>query len=389
MQRVRPTFFDLKSILASTSQARYTSYMRRLPSLDGIRAFSLGLVVLGHLYAFLNPNESKTLFWAIVANHSLGVSIFFVVSGFLITLILQEEWHRTGSVSLASFYLRRAFRIWPAFYFFLACLWSLRAMGIVAIPNTELSFAALFLWNYLPQGSSWWLSHTWSLAVEEQFYLLWPLALVFGGLRFCAKAVVVVIALSPLLRVGTFYAIPSLRPHLDWLGHCRMDSLMAGCGLALLWQTDWLKAQLSKNASPWVVAVAAVYVFLGSPLLESVWGSYYRQTLGLTLESLSLAAIVGWLVFNPKTWIGTILNSRVAIYAGALSYSAYLWQQMFLNPYHTFQWHWTANLLAVYLFSELSYRGIEKPFLKFRIRFLNATARFHRNRGYSHLRHSN
>lgn len=145
-----------------------------IPSLDGFRAISILLVIFGHL--IINQLLPAPLYSILkeVSFGELGVRIFFVISGFLITYLLLKERSKNGGVNLKAFYIRRLLRIFPVFYFYL---------GIVAILNFSLGFqvpslyflsAALYIQNFSPWGSSWLIGHSWSLAVEEQFYLLWP-----------------------------------------------------------------------------------------------------------------------------------------------------------------------------------------------------------------------
>lgn len=340
--------------------------MQRLPSLDGLRAFSIALVLAGHFYFFLAPSAPKSLFWDIVANHSLGVSIFFVISGFLITLLLRREAASTKGISLSAFYVRRAFRIWPAYYFFLGSLWILHSLDVLNIPFPDFAAAFFFVWNYLPSGSSWWVGHTWSLAVEEQFYLLWPLVLALTGALASRRVAIAGLALTPCLRIGTYLLVPALRPRLDWLAHSRMDALMAGSALALLWEEKRLRELLAKPWSAKAAFFCALFALVFSPGMESLWGSYYRHTVGLTLESLAIASMLAWLVQNPRSLPGSFLNSRPSVYWGTLSYSLYLWQQVFLNPDRPLLPHWSLSLAALYVVSEISYRCIELPSLKLR-----------------------
>ena len=151
----------------------------RLHSLDGLRAVSIVLVLVGHVAGTVNAPAILTPL------HNLGnfgVKIFFVISGFLITLLLLDELRRRGKIDMRGFYLRRCFRIFPAFYFFIACMMIAHAGGYLELFPGDLLHAATFTMNY-HHDRAWALNHTWSLAVEEQFYLLWPLLLLLLGTR--------------------------------------------------------------------------------------------------------------------------------------------------------------------------------------------------------------
>src|ERR1700730_13855580 len=142
----------------------------RIPSLDGLRAVSILLVLFGH--ASLSdgaPHALKPF------NHAgnIGVRFFFVISGFLITTLLLKEKSQTGTISMKKFYQRRILRIFPAAYVFIAVMGLLASLGWIALRRGELFYAASFTMNY-HDFHAVWLGQLWSLAVEEQFYLLWP-----------------------------------------------------------------------------------------------------------------------------------------------------------------------------------------------------------------------
>src|SRR5437867_3684124 len=216
---------------------------RRIPSLDGLRALSIFLVILEHTATNTSgPGETPGLLASLaVGNAAVGVSIFFVISGYLISKLLLGELDQTGDLSLARFYERRAFRILPAFYAYMTVVVVLGAVGSIPVDRSDALIAGSFLWNYLPSKSawpaSWWFAHSWSLSVEDHFYLLWPAALLFLGRRRAGWLCLGLILGVPLIRVGSYFALPSQRGHLGMLLHTRVDTLMFGCGLALVEST--------------------------------------------------------------------------------------------------------------------------------------------------------
>ena len=198
----------------------------RIPSLDGLRALSICCVLFAHLCGtrgFLPV--ASTRFTGDLGN--LGVRIFFVISGFLITGLLLKE-HRGGGISLKRFYLRRTLRIFPAAFLFIgvaACLFPLR--------SGDLAHALTYTSNYHPVHA-WTMGHLWSLSVEEQFYLLWPavvLLLAPVGAKWAALAAVVA---APLLRTVAYFHLGMSNEAVGEQFQFAMDAIAAGCLLALL-----------------------------------------------------------------------------------------------------------------------------------------------------------
>lgn len=146
----------------------------RITSLDGLRALSIGMVVAGH--AAVRRGPAAFGWWlALLGRPELGVDVFFVLSGYLITRLLLDEERRSGGISLREFYLRRAFRILPALHFYVLVMAILCGAHLVGISAGSFIDALVFTRNYgVFGGGGWWFGHFWSLAVEEQFYLAWP-----------------------------------------------------------------------------------------------------------------------------------------------------------------------------------------------------------------------
>jgi peptidoglycan/LPS O-acetylase OafA/YrhL len=186
-----------------------SSQAPRIPSLDGIRALSIYLVLLAHLKGtagFPIANGRST----IGDIGELGVRIFFVISGFIITKLLLQELEQSGAISLRRFYLRRTLRIFPASYCYLAVIGLISAFGFLSVTGSDLRNGAVYLMNYA-KTRSWSVGHMWSLSVEEQFYLLWPAVVcAFGRIR-AMQAAALLVVLAPVSRVVIWYAFPDLR----------------------------------------------------------------------------------------------------------------------------------------------------------------------------------
>jgi len=258
----------------------------RIPSLDGIRAISILLVLYGHASSTRDFPVSiigKYGGWFGDVAH-FGVLVFFVISGFLITSLLMREREATGTISLKRFYLRRVLRIFPAFYAFILVLAIAVWLSAIPLIARDFAFALTYTVNYVP-NPPWWMGHLWSLSVEEQFYLLWPLTLLVLRKRRALIVAIAAIFAGPLVRV----AIREWIFHVDSYSLGGMtksfpamfDYLATGCALALL--RPWLLTRtwyLRLTASRWLALTIPLVlltnrmgnhttaILLGSPVMN-------------------------------------------------------------------------------------------------------------------------
>jgi peptidoglycan/LPS O-acetylase OafA/YrhL len=336
---------------------------KRIPSLDGLRAISIGLVILSHLFGtrgFFLPTWVGNIF----ALGELGVRVFFVISGFLITSILIKEIEVTGHISLSKFYLRRTLRIFPPYYVFLAVLITLVAFGVVSLDLRDELHALTYTANYHP-GRSWNIGHTWSLSVEEQFYLIWPAALILVGKRRGLYGAALLILLLPLLRLLIWQLFQS-QIEIGVTFETAADSLATGCVLAGTY--GWLKQQRLYNM------ILSSKLFVLVPLIVLAANALHDRPrlyffFGFTIMNLGIGACIDWCVTNHTGRIGKVLNSSPLIFVGVISYSVYLWQQIFLNRYSDSLFcRFPLNLIMVGMAALASYYCVEKPALKLRQR---------------------
>ena len=302
-----------------------------LPTLDGWRAIAILAVLLDH--ATLGAwAETHPRLLALTRTGANGVSLFFAISGFLICSRLLEEEQLTGRVSLRGFYLWRGFRILPPALVYLAVIAVLGLTRLIYVGWWDWWSALLFFRNYLPNemiGRGWggYTVHFWSLAVEEHFYLLWPALLVFSGrirARYLATGVAVAIA---LWRWWDFQH-QWVDRHIPGLifgsrTDVRLDALLIGCIAALILAEPRWRLWATKNLKAW-----AWWLCVGAYVLIQVVSSRHNYTLW---ESTLLVVIVMGTVLQPMTWVGRLLEQPVLRWSGRLSYSLYLWQQLF-NP---------------------------------------------------------
>jgi peptidoglycan/LPS O-acetylase OafA/YrhL len=213
----------------------------RIPSLDGLRAVSIGLVLALHTLQRYNVKHPMSRIWYGIFDGGTGVLIFFVISGFLITTLLLQEQQKRGSISLRGFYFRRALRILPPLYLYVVVLLLLGLAGRLVVTKIDI-YSALFFFHNYAAGAMFSLEHFWSLSIEEQFYLIWPFVLIWclrrpgeEGKRKAARVALAVVVLSPILRVVSFAHSPHIWGYLHnpYSFHVHADSLMFGCLIAL------------------------------------------------------------------------------------------------------------------------------------------------------------
>lgn len=336
---------------------------RSIPSLDGLRTLSVALVILSHSLAYIHGEPKSFPLLQITALGKSGVDVFFVISGFLITGLLLKESDEKKSFRLKRFYLRRFFRIFPPFYLFLGVVWILWKAGVQPLDFRSFVTAATYTYNYLPHGTGWVLAHTWSLCIEEQFYIVWAPCLVFLGRKNGIAAAIGVILLSPASRFLSYVLAPSLRGNEGMMLHTRLDTIMFGCAMALLWKDERFNVWVEKIALPYIVTLAILYITIAAPCLSIRFAARYDWSIGYSVEGLLISIVIIYAVRTPFSGFGKFLNWGPVRHIGVISYGIYLWQQMFTGP-NAF---WTPlNLVAVLACAELSYWLVERP--SFRLR---------------------
>lgn len=337
----------------------------RIPSLDGLRAISIALVMVGHSADCNNAPRFLSHF-----NHlgNFGVRCFFIISGFLITTLLLKEREKTGSISMRGFYVRRALRIFPPSLTYIGIIAIFYALGWLTLLPGDLTHAITYTMNYHIHRA-WWLDHLWSLSVEEQFYILWPGLIWLAGTRRGLKVAWGVVFVVPVIRATMWFVFHASDSAMTKHFEANADALSTGCLLSM--NFNWLGAvgwyrRFQSSRVFWIVALGLV---LGGHGLFAVSpASFYIA--GQSIANLGTALCVDWAVRNYNSSIGRILNWGPIVYIGALSYSLYLWQNAFLNP----DWNaWPAmlpvNLLLAFGMAIASYYAIEQPFLRLKTLF--------------------
>ena len=337
----------------------------RIPTLDGFRAISIGLVALYHLFRTRGfPSPPVLAPWMRWLGE-LGVRVFFVISGYLITGLLLRELRATGKIAIGRFYFRRALRLFPAFYAFLLVVAVLEGAGVIALNPGDLRSAATYTMNY-HANPSWWLIHCWSLSVEEQFYLVWPATLALLGARRGLGVAAAFVVGGPAIRFATMHLFPA---DLDTIHDTTFgtigDTIALGCLLS------GFRDQLGEHPlyRRYVGSAAAL---LGPALIVAAYAAdvrlwRVRMTVGPSALNLGIALCLDWCLRNPRGAVGRLLDARPLVAIGVGSYSIYLWQELFLNrvagsPLQRFP----LNLACAGAVAALSYFLVERPSLQLR-----------------------
>jgi peptidoglycan/LPS O-acetylase OafA/YrhL len=341
--------------------------MNRIPTLDGWRGVAILFVLVEHSGQY-GPVKDR------VTNlGSFGVDIFFVLSGYIITTRLIGERVLHAHIDLRGFYLRRAFRILPlvVIYLITLCMVSLFT-GLADFHRQELAGSLFFFRNYqfAANPRDLYTVHFWSLSIEEHFYLAWPVLFLYLGNRrslwialcgaLTCSAWRLYDAANPASLLGRF--LPGSIPELRLLRtDTRFDGLLLGCALALLLTRPAVHSFIFRNFPKETPLIAAIFIFLNLQRTNRYpsLGSYLLITVMLASTLVVKEGLAHqWLNFRPLVWVGEI------------SYSLYVWQQLFLlHPGKVFPLArlstFPLNIVCVFAAASFSYYLIERPAIAF------------------------
>ena len=344
---------------------------QKIPQLDAVRGIAILVVLVHNLHGFSFPPLS------LITNYGwMGVDLFFVLSGFLITGILLDS--KSSENYFRNFYARRCLRIWPLYYCVLALMFVIEPLVLPQEAHEVFRRSSpwwsypFFLQNFLvaaPVLAVGPLGVSWSLAVEELFYLVWPFFVRFlsvGRLRLLAWAVLLI---SPPLRM--FF----LTRH--WLIYsnpfCRLDGMMAGALLAILIRKPGF-ASLRFVKPAWIVFLFAIPLAIATAAYGLMW-------LAFSMAVLASASFVYLALFETNSWLRALLTNRFLMFSGTISYGLYLLHKIPDDVFKQFHWkeaHPVAGFWVVVLISYplamASWNFLEKPFLGLKRFFESKTA---------------
>lgn len=352
-----------------------------LPSLDGWRAISIILVIFSHSkksHGFPNLLQGFSSYFS----GELGVHVFFVISGFLITFLLLREHGATGTISIRSFYERRALRILPVYFAFLAAMATIQAFTPLHGSLPQWLGALTFTANYFPAPPA--MSHLWSLSVEEQFYILWP-GIVFMhlasprterkalGVRKLKILVWIALASAPALRVVAKFHQTPLLGYLSFFTN--FDLLGWGCLLAVYMKdhTDLMRSVCLRNGFRLSI-LGLILVVVPIILVKNDLLGIITLPFRFTLTGMGVAILITVSIFHHNRGVWRLLNLSAVRWIGVLSYSIYIWHRPFTANPETFGIHsaWWIEfpglVLASLLIAAISFYALERPLMSLRKR---------------------
>lgn len=340
-----------------------------IPSLDGIRAIAVMLVFFAH-------SGLET-----IVPGGLGVTIFFVLSGYLITTLMRMEHASHGVISYRGFYLRRLLRLMPPLLIVVAAAWILAAFAVIdgGFTPAGLLSAVFYFGNYhviahdfdgMPSG----LGVIWSLAIEEHYYLFYPplAALLLRVNRVGLSAVLLALFCAAVLAWRfwlVFHGAPEA--YLTMATDTRVDAILVGCLMGLL-RNPWLdRREPAKTSTDWALAVSCIAILIGTLVFRD---EVFRLTVRYTLQSLAIAPLIYLAVARADRLPFRWLNAGPVVYIGTISYTIYLSHHLILlgltKHWPGLNWMWITLMGAVltWAVAEPVRRWIEQPCVRLRRR---------------------
>ena len=348
---------------------------KKLPSLDGVRAVAVLLVIFHHLNVPYSPDGR-------------GVLTFFVLSGFLITWMMLNESEKTGDVSIRNFYLRRILRIFPGFYVFLVLAFAAQWLTEGGMSGTTLgdylgafSYTSNYRFALMPHmNHACW--HTWALSMEEQFYLLWPCLFVAfqKDLRKLSHLLIAAIVLVDVYRIVLFFKFQVNENWLERSFDCRVDHILVGCLLAVLIKRGVLLRFWNFLAARTWISLVSLALMVASIAMDFRFQLPYKFAFGFVVDPLLTAIFLVQVIAMGSTWLWGWLNWRVVRYLGQVSYGMFLYHMMAnrlvlnLVGRHSLWIHVPVVTACAVLLGACSFHLVEMRFLRLKSRFTGPPA---------------
>ena len=352
--------------------------MNYIRGFDGLRALSIIMVINTHLGFLDNISDSNlSLRLSMLCSGTTGVSIFFVLSGFLITRILLKEKLSTGKISFRNFYIRRFLRLLPPLIVFYVALVFLMSFGFIEPQWIGLTMSVFYLYNFVPHRYySGELGPMWSLAVEEQYYIFWPFVVAFIR-KYIPYFVIVVLILCVLVKIylpllsihhnGKVYPLVTYS-FLDRWFLPAVAPIMIGAAFSYLEfnrEEEFRKLFAGRYL---FLAIAFGLFLLPAYMPMQFFGIGYEI---LLLQMCGVVVLLIWVLFNQKSLLTRFLELKPIAYTGKISYGLYVYHALFIRTGRgdLFIQKYPLNIFLTVSVAILSYEFYEKKILKIKKKF--------------------
>lgn len=332
----------------------------KIKGLDGLRAISVLLVIMSHAEGWQALGITNSLVTASLSANT-GVSVFFVLSGFLITYLLIRERAETGRTDIFSFIKRRALRIFPLYYLAIFFLMFMSATSNASIPPCSFFYALTYTINFTSvECADTTMSHFWSLSVEEHFYLLWPLIFALGKRTAVITASV---AAAACLIVGTSLYPETARYFTNRWTFPAVLPILAGCLLAFGCNNSKVKSVISDSSTSGILLITILFGLAAPSFISSS-----------TFWLISICALVLYIFHNQNSMLVRALEFKPLAALGIISYGLYVWQGVFTGngPYRSgaaFPPSLDVGVWLTFVAAPLSYVFFEKPIMRLKHRY--------------------
>lgn len=343
--------------------------MKYIKGFDGLRAISILFVILTHLgiYSTLPDTPFIKERLLLLISGTTGVQIFFTISGFLITTILLKELNKYGSINFLNFFIKRFLRLLPPLLIFYLVIAFLMSQHLIKTTYVGFLYSFFYVYNFVPlKYYVSELGHTWSLAVEEQYYFIWPFFLSYIKSFKYRILFIFIFVIASVFIVYYFSKIPSIA---DKYKYTRFfipaaSSIFIGALISIINNRVEKLDFLKKNN------LYISFLFFFFPLYAP---KIYLQ-ISFILQSLGVGLFLLWIYNHQASRVTRVLNTKLMTYIGKISYGLYVYQGLFLRTGPGGKlWiqHFPQNIFLTIIVSILSYHFIEKYFLGFKNKFRN------------------
>jgi len=341
--------------------------MKYIKGFDSLRAISVIFVLLAHLglFALLPENEFVTgRVWHLMSGGT-GVQIFFTLSGFLITKILLLEAKNYGSINFRNFYLKRFLRLSPPLLVFFILLAILVNLEYIETSIYGFLYSFFYIYNFIPNAYyTSELGHTWSLGLEEQYYLIWPLIIHF----IRRKSIYIIIFITLLICIVAIYAYPHFPFYENFVPRRWFIPAVAPVLIGSLFALMLSNAENKWNSlfnKGKTALIAGLLLFISPLYFPFIELSFILQSIGISL-------VLIWISFNQESQFTSVLHNKPMVYIGRMSYGLYVYQGLFLTTGPSGElWiqQFPQNIILTLATAILSFHFIEKPILRLKSKF--------------------